>query len=525
MGRGDLRFVGSAALARMVATGFALVRALVTTILAIRLFGSDLYGLIAYGLSAVDVVGSIVGGLPTATLRSVTRMRVDDDEGGLHRLFSAIGTVVLATAVVGGSLIVALLLVRGGPPLHARLLLGAGLGLVLVARFTTNQVFAVAQGMRRAVAMEVPRFVLALAQTAVVVTLFVTGRPSLSLFGAGLLVAGAVGLAVSWLVVRAVVPAGGRTLRLSPRHAYHYTREGVPYALSGMAISALVSFDVVALGLFRPSGEVGRYQPAMRIESALLASPMTFLATGFLPAAIEIHSRGSNQELFDLYAVVSKIAYTVTFPFAIVLAAFPTEILQAVVGKQNSTTPEVIWVLIGGSVLELCFGMNTGAVLAACGRRTITTVYAVGFAAMISLTLVLVPFYGQLGAAVALGIAGLTLNVALSTSLYRETGIHPLRLDMLAVALSSSVVASAVLVAVHLLASWSLAARIALAVATSAAWVVFVFGTRLVRVEDVRGMLPGRRRAAATAPDGGTGTGPAPAPDQAVAAADGTPVL
>ncbi len=490
----ELAFVGSAAVARFVATTFTLLRALVTTLLAVRLFGASRYGFIAYGIATVDLVGSFVTGLSQATVRSVAVMRSRSQLWRLGELVSGVTTLLVGVGTVGGGIVVALVATKHEGSLADRLVLGAGLAMVLLSQKASNQVFAVAQSLRRVVLMEIPNLFNVLALTAVVVALWAVHDPSIFLLGTGYLAATSFSLVVTWLVLRAVVPPAYRSLRLSPRRAARYARESAPYAAAGMATSALANFGVMTLGLFRSTAEVGTYQPSLRIIDTFMLAPTTFLNSGYLPVAVDIHTRGTRDAFFDLYVQVSKLAYVVTFPFLLLLSIVSGPVLRALLGSHNIAGSAVVWVLLAGFFFNVAFGLNTTA-LSATGRgRLLGTCYLITYGTMLVLTLVLVPLEGDLGAALATTSSYLVLNVATSIALYRAVGVHPFRCDQVLVVLTSLVAAEGAYVLARHLGTASTAAGLVAAIGCTAVWLGVALIAGWIRVEDVVRFLPLRSR-------------------------------
>jgi O-antigen/teichoic acid export membrane protein len=488
----DLSFVGSAAAARFVATTITLVRALATTVLAVRLFGAAEYGFIAYGMATVDLVGSFVTGLSGATVRSVAEMRARSELWRLADLLRGVTSLLVGIGTVGGGIVIALLATKHDGDLVSRLALGAGLSMVLVSQKASNQAFAVAQGLRRVVLMEVPNLVNAMALTAVVVALWLVHDPSILLLGVGYLGATCVSLAVTWLVLRAVVPPPYRAFGLSPSRAVRYAKASAPYAAAGMATSAIANFDVLALGIFRSTAEVGTYQPSLRVVDTLMLAPSTFLVSGYLPVAVDIHTRGTRRAFFDVYVLVSKLAYVVTFPFLLVLPVVSGPLLRSLLGPHNVAAPRIIWVLLAGFFCNVALGLNSTA-LEAIGRgRLLGTSFLATYATMLVATLVLVPLEGALGAALATTASYLVMNVVMSTALYRATGVHPFRHDQVLVVLTSLVAAAATY---SLARHQSTADGLVAALLCTAGWLALVLAAGWLRVEDVTRFLPfGNRR-------------------------------
>jgi O-antigen/teichoic acid export membrane protein len=216
------------------------------------------------------------------------------------------------------------------------------------------------------------------------------------------------------------------------------------------------------------------------------------LSAGFVPAATTLNHRGDHAAFGDLYIVVSKLAYIITFPLVVLMACFPEGVLHLVFGSGFPVRPAVVWTLLVGYLVNLAFGLNSGALVATGRRRLLTWAYAAALAVMLVLALSLIPFAGAIGAALATSSSFVVMNVAVGWALFRATGIHPFRRDMILVLTTSlaPLIASLWLSrsSTGLALPWILLADVAMC----AGWAGGLVAARIVRIAEVASIMPRR---------------------------------
>ena len=213
------------------------------------------------------------------------------------------------------------------------------------------------------------------------------------------------------------------------------------------------------------------------------------MLVAFLPAATSLISRNYMDSFAELYGVVSKVRYVVSWPLVVVLAIAPAEVFSLLFGIGFQTPPTVVRVLLVGYVVDLILGLNGQALVASGERRKVALASLWPLASMVLLSCLLIPPLGALGAALATAGSVVVLNVAMSWALRSATGVGPLNRDLSLVVLTSPVVLGIALgvrsaIGPSLLES---------AIATASGWLVWVGILRLLsalRLRDVLKLLP-----------------------------------
>jgi len=484
--------VGTGFLARAAATAVTTVGGVFATVFAVRGLGSEGYGAVAFGL-AITTLAAVAArvGLGGAVTREIAAAHAETTEpGGVALVVGAAWRVVIPTAALAGTVAgMASALAPLDTAVSGRAALGLGLAIVVLGTNVAALSTFVARGVGRMRSAEAPQVAIVLVQVIGFGWIALRGGSAASVAGAGLvlLLAGVVGVVSGAATVRAAVGplhgglhAGGVQL----------LRRAAPFALAGVATQVIAQADVIVLGVVRGAGEVGSYDPLLRVaDRSLLLAPALFLA-GFIPAATGQLARGEHEEFGRLYAQTGTLAFVLGVAPLTLLAAFPREVVQALFPAVAADT-SVLAILTVGYAVHLAFGLNTGALIASGDRRGIARAYGVAFAAALVLVVALVPPLGAAGAALATAGSYLVMNVAVTMSAHRATGAHPFDRRHVVVVASSPVAVGGGVVAASIIGPTSLLLALGISTAVWGMWVVALGIAGAISVHDLRAFSPG----------------------------------
>lgn len=157
--------------------------------------------------------------------------------------------------------------------------------------------------------------------------------------------------------------------------------------------------DLLVLGYFVSSGEVGIYQAAFQ-TSAVLALILGSFETAFAPLIGRSLAQADRPRLADLYQSVSRLAVVVSVPVCVLFVCFSSEILGWF-GTEFRAGMACLAVLTAGQLVSCATG-GADTILLMAGHSKLymknTIVYSVVLGAT---TLTLVPLWGLLGGALA----------------------------------------------------------------------------------------------------------------------------
>lgn len=505
----DLVRVSRGAAASMISTGVGAVRGLVVTVLLTRGLGVGRYGSLALAVAAASIVQAFTSfGLSTGAARMIALARAEEGPGRAMRLLKASALAGLLTGVVG--MVVVFLLGWGG------VLEGLGTSTALMVMAP----LVIATGLRSAVygglrAFQDLKAIFTLGLTVPVIDVIVVGSLVLSgqrnivWYAAGLVVVAYVELVMAVAYLRRGRALGSIT---------DTTREdfkalvsfSLPLVITQLMFFAIQRTDVLILGIFRSTVEVGLYAPVMRF-SQLAVKILGAFPLLYVPIATTYVALNGRARLRDLYVSVTKWAYLIGFTVILALVVAPGQILAFLFGRPYGEMETVARILAVGYWASLVAGLN-GATLGAIGAVKQMALYSTaGMVVNLAVELALIPPFGPTGAAWSNTISYLFVNLAYGVLLYREARITPFRRDTNALFLYSIVVATAGALLTQVPTLHGTLPALAVAVGACLVWLVGAMVGRPFRMEwgEMKGILKtrrggrrGRRRDGVTLPEG-----------------------
>lgn len=324
-----------------------------------------------------------------------------------------------------------------------------------------------------------------------VVLLLILTHSSVYFLAVGYVVAGAIGLTISALLLVRILRAEGllehfnlRTIQIPFRSTFSFT---LPLLSTDLVNVLLFSADAVLLGYFHGPTEVASFR-VIYPAASLNIVPFAVFTVLYIPLASRLFARRETPAIENLYRKTTVWIAVVSFPvFALTFAA-ATPVTTLLFGSRYHDSALFLSILAVGYYTQAAFGFN-GITLTVFGRvRDLTSLNVFAMIFNIGISLVLIPRYGALGAAIGTSSTLIVHNALMHIALRLGTGIRLLGADTarpLAVlgAAGLALVLAAPLVAGHDYAG------ILIAVVASA--VVVVANRRSL---DIGGMFPEVRR-------------------------------
>jgi len=186
---------------------------------------------------------------------------------------------------------------------------------------------------------------------------------------------------------------------------------------------AMTQVDKIALGFYRGAREVGIYSVAAAI---VVYVPLVLSSVNqiFAPTISDLHTRGEHALLARLFQSLTKWVIGLTMPLAIVIIVFARPFMR-IFGADF----EVGWpILIIGTLGQLvnCGVGSVGYLLLMSGneKRLIKVQIAMAVV-MVAGSVVLVPVWGIVGAAVATALTNVGMNAWNLLEVRKALGISP----------------------------------------------------------------------------------------------------
>lgn len=373
----------------------------VYAIVLARLLGPEQFGLYAIGLGCFNLLSVIaLAGLDTAVLRFVPAMRAQTDAAG-------IGGIIRAALVLSSGLgvIFATVLLLSSDMLATQFLHHPDATTVL-------QLFA----------LSIPLFVVSTVAIAVLQAFGEVRWRTLVKYLCEPVVKFAVTMGFIWVgwgltsaivalpvallltVVLALFPLRHFWLKVKvPFFSNKYYSGVITYSLpllGGLFLNSIATrSDVFFLGYWVPVAQVGIYSAAFQTAAimAVVLGTLESVATPFLSESISMNNRA---DVRSLAGTVSRWTMMVTLPLCIIMAVFATDVMD-LFGKQFASGWACLVILTVGQFANSVTGCSNGMLLWSGHSKLVMWNSVVASGTQIGLYLILIPFYGIVGAAIA----------------------------------------------------------------------------------------------------------------------------
>jgi len=174
--------------------------------------------------------------------------------------------------------------------------------------------------------------------------------------------------------------------------------EAVPFGIAGISVKVYSYVDTLFLHLFHGAQAVGFYAVAYKLTYALQFLPITFTAALY-PALASAYARKEAKNLNNTFLGSLRLMGAIGFPITAGLSALAPKIIPFLYGEDfigSVAAFQILpWVL-----LPIFFDFPIGALLNATNRAYLkTTAMVATMVVNVIANLILVPFYGPVGAA------------------------------------------------------------------------------------------------------------------------------
>jgi O-antigen/teichoic acid export membrane protein len=404
-----------------------------TQVLIVRYLSKADFGVFAYALSIVAMGQSVASlGVDRAVSRFVPLYDERREDG---RLLGTLA-VAIATIVVLGLACVCLvaglghLLAASGPEgsstagatvLLIMILLAPlqALDTVLIATFA-------AFSKSRSIFVRKHLLTPGLRLAAVIAVIALSG--DVKALAVGYVVGGAIGLALSFLLLQSILRSTGifTRVRESAAGVSLPVREVFAFALPLLAMDVLFvlmnTSNVIMLGHFGDTEDVADYrvvQPAAHLNLLIMST----FALLFTPAAARLFAREDRQGMADLYWRTSLWVAVASFPVLAVTTAFAEPATVTMFGDRYRESATILALLSVGYYVSAALGFN-GVTLRVHGMvRPIVVVSLAAAGINLALNLALIPPFGAIGAGIGTCATFLVHNALKQAALTRHTGI------------------------------------------------------------------------------------------------------
>jgi len=227
------------------------------------------------------------------------------------------------------------------------------------------------------------------------------------------------------LVWRAVSP---RSTKGKPKwNVSRLLRFSLPMYLSGFSFLLLTRTDVIMLGYFASSSDVGAYWAAVTLV-LLVVFGLGAINMVFAPIIASLYHQGAAEELAWLFKIVARWGFIMSFITWVPLALYSEQIL-GIYGPEFLKAAGALAALASFQLVNAGVG-SVGFMLQMTGHQFLSLFNSVSLALLnIGLNLWLIPKWGILGAAMATGISIASINLLALLEVRWILKLHPFSMD------------------------------------------------------------------------------------------------
>lgn len=214
------------------------------------------------------------------------------------------------------------------------------------------------------------------------------------------------------------VAGGDVAITLRPLFQSSWPLFGV--TLTGIAIQQVAT---ILLGVWSSSEDVGIFNVASRVSSLLLF-PLMAMTCILAPKFAAMHRHGQREELIRLVRRSSTMLMMFAAPAVIVMFA-AAERVMGIFGSDFVAGAWPLRLLLLGVLVNVSTGAM-GELLVMTGNEKLTRdLNVMGALSIVVLCLLLIPPYGDVGAAIAVGAGYTFLNLLMALMVKRRLGFWP----------------------------------------------------------------------------------------------------
>ncbi|KAB7517973.1 flippase [Halosegnis rubeus] len=203
-----------------------------------------------------------------------------------------------------------------------------------------------------------------------------------------------------------------------------------PLAFETIVVVFMGSIDILMLGWFLDSAEVGYYRSIQPISKILIffLQALTFI---YLPIATRYFEQGKLEEIGTIYKASTRWITVATFPLLVFFVFFGKELLQVLFSSEYIVAWLSLAILSVGMYSRVITGPNGMTIKAINRTREDLLASVSALVTNISLNFMLIPRYGIAGAALATAMSYLVYNCIDLYIVYKYANIFPLDTSLL----------------------------------------------------------------------------------------------
>jgi O-antigen/teichoic acid export membrane protein len=202
-----------------------------------------------------------------------------------------------------------------------------------------------------------------------------------------------------------------------------WLKSALPFTLIGGAGIINNQADIIMLGWFRTSEEVGVYRVAVQ-GAALVILGLQAANAVVAPHFAQLYAKGDMAQLQRLVTLSARVILLAALPIALAFIIAGGPIVGRIFGAEFTASYLPLAILTAGQLVNASMG-SVGFLLNMTGheRDTARTLWQAAVLNVV-LNVILIPFYGMAGAAVASTTSLVVWNLVLRSLVWRRLGLN-----------------------------------------------------------------------------------------------------
>lgn len=201
-----------------------------------------------------------------------------------------------------------------------------------------------------------------------------------------------------------------------------------PLSLTGITFIIVSKTDIILLGYFLTSEDIGIYMPVLVVANLFNFVGVSFEYI-FLPVISEYFATDKMKELLSLFKSVSKWMFSIIIPMLIFTTLFSKEIITLLYGEEYSRGYFALIIFAFGIAVRVPTGI-AGNILVASGHPKLNLASEVmAGTSNIIFNLILIPKFGIMGAALGTTLSYYIRSIAFLGFVYKVKKLYPFNKD------------------------------------------------------------------------------------------------
>jgi O-antigen/teichoic acid export membrane protein len=403
---------------------------LLLSILLARFLGVEKYGIYAYAIAIMNILSiAAEAGVPVLLMRE-TSINFNQQKfnllfGSILRAYQFVGLVSISISIVGLAIIWKLNQTYSDHQLYTLYLIMVFLPVAALMK-TTSHALA---GVDSLLSGQFLDLIARPATTALLFLTFFLLIPSTQQPGYAIIfqiISAILALTISIKILTKKIPKINQN-KNQPKLNITWIKSTIPFALLGGVSIIAGQTDIVMLGYFSSPENVGIYRVSVQGATLILFSmrAITMVAGPYFSI---LHAKKDLKQLQQVVKTTSRICFFISALTLIILFAFGEEIITTVFGQNFKNSYTTLIILSTGQTINSFFGPSgTLTTMTGNERVSVITVLAVAIANII-LNSILIPQYGNVGAAIATAVSTAPCSIILCLYVKSKMSISTLPL-------------------------------------------------------------------------------------------------